>query len=104
MPSSVQRQRRRIREKVVDLREPIRQRRENLVPGPNIIGTVEDKLTDVRDSFVTRDSVVSRIKDRMGDEETSGDNGSGGSSTSSSEETDESPNSRGSSGDKLNRV
>lgn len=45
----------------MDMREPIRQQREDLIPGPNLIGTAERRARNLRDRFVARDSVLSRI-------------------------------------------
>lgn len=80
LPEAVQDRRRKLRMKVRDLRAPIRSKRSELVPGPDIVGKVEQKVGGLRDSFVSRDSVLSRIKERRAD----GSSGSGSSSSSGS--------------------
>lgn len=64
LPESVQSARRRARNRVQDVREPIRQRREQLVPGPDIIGMTESRVSDLRDRFVNRTTVLERIRAR----------------------------------------
>lgn len=63
LPDTVQQQRRRVRERLMDMREPVRQRRVDLVPGPDVIGQAERKFRNTRDKFVSRDSIISRIKE-----------------------------------------
>lgn len=93
LPSSVQRKRRRMREKVNDLREPIREKRESYVPGPDVIGSVESRASSLRDKFVTSDSLVSRIRDRspIGGDGDSGDDGDNGSEEESQESSSSEP-------------
>jgi hypothetical protein len=91
LPDSVVQQRRKLRSSVNNLRDPIRQRREDLVPGPDIIGTVESNALDLRDRFVSRDMATQRIGgvlpgDRVSDILSS--NGSGGNSGNSGKSGD----------------
>lgn len=71
VPESVQSRRRSMRRRLNDLREPVRSRREDLVPGPDLIGTAETRIDDLRRSFVTRDSAVASFREmlNMGDDE-----------------------------------
>lgn len=64
LPEAVQSRRRSVRMKVEDLREPVRQRRERYVPGPDLIGNLESSFFSARRSFVTRDTLLTRIKAR----------------------------------------
>lgn len=85
LPDSVSAARRSLRERAMDLREPIRSRRQSLVPGPDVIGKTETKISDLRDSFMSRDGVLARMRERnsgSGEEDTSsGDKKSGDSGT-----------------------
>lgn len=80
LPDSVNSRRRMVRSRIRDLREPLRSRRQNLVPGPDIIGRAENTVMDLRDRFVSRDSVLGKMKSKMG----SGSSGSSGGSKSGS--------------------
>lgn len=82
LPESVQSRRRQLRERVMGIREPARNFRENRVPGPDIVGTAESTLTDLRDRVVTREGVLSRIRERRSS--SSGSSSSGSSSGNSS--------------------
>lgn len=89
LPESVQARRRQIRNRVTDLRQPIRNRRQNLVPGPDLIGEAETRFMNLRDRVVDRNSVLSRIKEAspIGNDNGGGSNSasnSGGSNSSSS--------------------
>ena len=75
LPESFASQRRKVREKLSDVRRPVREFREENVPGPDVVGKFENTFTDVRDKFVRRDSVVDRIRNRR-------DSDSGGSNSS----------------------
>jgi hypothetical protein len=75
LPNSINTQRRRVRERVMDLREPIRQRRIELVPGPNVVEEVESRLRATRDSFVSRDSIMNRIEELRSDDSGNGSSG-----------------------------
>lgn len=90
LPETVQSRRRQLRNRVTDLREPIRNRREDLVPGPDLVSKMESQLTDFRNSFVDRDSVMSRIKEAAPVGDSSGgssDSGNGGSGSNGSSST-----------------
>lgn len=77
LPSSVNQQRRRLRSRLQDLREPIRQRRLEVVPGPNVIDQIEDQVRQARSTFVERQTMVERIKERRSREGNSGQNSTG---------------------------
>lgn len=62
LPESVTSRRRQLRSRLRELRDPIRTRREDLVPGPDIIGMVESNLMNLRDRFTSRDGLLSRIR------------------------------------------
>lgn len=64
LPESVVTRRRRVRERINNLRRPVKEFRQENVPGPDVIGKVESTTLDVRDKFVTRDSVLQMIRDR----------------------------------------
>lgn len=63
-----------LRERLMDVRDPIRRRRRNMVPGPDIIGTAERNLTQMRNKVVNRQGLLPRLR--------GGDNSSGSSSDS----------------------
>lgn len=64
LPEAVQSRRRSVRMRLEDLREPVRQRRERHVPGPDLIGNLESSISSVRQSFVARETLISRIQSR----------------------------------------
>lgn len=102
IPESVQSRRRSLRQRLGSLRDPIRTRREEFVPGPDLIGTAEEQLSDLRDSFVSRDSVVASIRDAVGGmtgDDGESEDGSGGSSGDNSSNGES--GSRGRSGDEV---
>lgn len=78
LPESVQSRRRQLRQRAQNLRDPIRNRRENLVPGPDVFGRAESTASDLRDRFVQRDGVVSRIRARRNGNDNSGNGNSNG--------------------------
>lgn len=81
LPDTVVERRSQLRERVMDLRQPVREAREQYVPGPDLIGSAESTLTDLRNRVVSRQSVLSRIKSRRSSSGgTSSSNGSGDSS------------------------
>jgi len=87
LPESVTTRRRSLRRRIRSLREPVRSTRESTVPGPNIIGTAENKLSGLRDRFVRRDALVSRLRsmtssDEESEEENGEENGEEGESNS----------------------
>lgn len=79
LPDSVVERRGQFRERVMDMRQPLRQFRERNVPGPDLIGTAEDRFTDLRDRVVSRNSVLSRIQARRESAGSGGDSNSGDS-------------------------
>lgn len=82
-PESVTKRRRSFRNRVRDLREPVRRFREQNVPGPDMVGKLESSFVDLRDRFVERDSVLSGISARR--RGTGGSDGSGEVSSSDSD-------------------
>lgn len=90
LPESVVSARRRVRSRVSDLREPLRSRRESLVPGPDIIGMIEENVSQMRTRFVRRDNLLDRIRSRRGGDGqgTGEDSGSQGQSGSASANAD----------------
>lgn len=90
LPESVTSRRRKVRERVRDLRQPIKERRQSVsskVPGPNVIDKAEESLTSLRNSFVTRDTMLSRISDRRDGGSDSGSDGSSNGDGSNSGQT-----------------
>lgn len=86
LPEAVQSRRRSLRMKLEDMREPVRQRREQYVPGPDIIGNLESSFSSARQNFVSRDTLLTRIRarrDTSEDEEAEEQNSSETTSTSS---------------------
>lgn len=79
LPEQVASARQRVRSRLSELREPIRSRREQLVPGPDIIGRVEDQFSSLRSRFVSRTSLMERIRSQREGE----DSDSSGRDTSS---------------------
>lgn len=90
LPEAVQERRRQIRERAMSLREPVRDFRESNVPGPDVVGQVESRVANLRNRFVSRDTVLSRIRSRRqdgggdSDSESSDNSSSGGNNTTSS--------------------
>jgi len=84
LPESVNSVRRNIRNRAMGLREPIRRRREQLVPGPDVIGQVESSVTDLRDQFVSREGLLDRVRSQ---DMMSGNGNSTDSQNSSSSDT-----------------
>lgn len=101
LPDSVNTRRRRVRERVQSLREPLRSTRENLVPGPDVVGKLENQIMDARDRVVQREGALqgmdlgSRLMQLRGSD--SGSDGSNGSSNNSGSSGGDSSSSRGSS-------
>lgn len=86
LPDSIQDRRRSMRRRLRELRQPIRERRQSLVPGPDLIGSVEQKLDNVRTNLSTRDSLMQRIRDsRLGGSDGSSNGGNGGSNGNNDE-------------------
>lgn len=84
LPEVVNSQRRSMRDRLRNLRDPVQSFRINSVPGPNIVGDLEDRFVEARDSFVTQDNILSRLQDIRGDSMTA-NNGNNGSSDESGE-------------------
>lgn len=78
LPDSVVSRRRQVRQKISDLRQPIRQFRERNVPGPDLVGSAEEQFMNLRNKLVSRDSVMSRIRSRNGTNNSEDASGSGG--------------------------
>ena len=79
LPESIQSQRNRLRNRLNDLREPIRSRREQLVPGPDLVGRAESTFRNLRDRVVSRTTIMQRIRERRanGEEQEEGETQSG---------------------------
>lgn len=78
LPESVMNQRRRLRERVNDLREPIRSRRVEYIPGPDLIGEVEGFLTSARNRVLRREGFgmdMMNIRERLNGEDEENGNG-----------------------------
>lgn len=97
LPESVVSARRRMRARFSDLREPLRSRREELVPGPDVIGRLEGSVSDLRTRFVRRDGLIERIREQRGDMASGNGDSSGGGGDSSGD----SPTSRSGRGDQM---
>jgi len=82
LPESVVSVRRRFRERVNQARRPVREFREENVPGPDVIGRIENQAADLRSQVVQRESVIEKIRNRRGG------SGSGGGGTGSSNNSD----------------
>lgn len=74
LPERVNQRRRQVRQRLQSLREPIRSRREQLVPGPDVVGSVEQRFADLRGQVTQRNNILERIRQRRQDE-ASGDEG-----------------------------
>lgn len=88
LPEAVQSRRRMLRERLMDVRDPVRRRRQEMVPGPDIIGTAERNLAQMRNKVVNRDGVLPRLRGGSG-----GGGPSSGSSSNSSNSGSSSSNS-----------
>lgn len=82
LPESLQSRRRSIRNRLKNLREPIRRRRSEAVPGPDVIGSLESRVSGLRDKVVDRDSALENIRSQVG-----GDNGAVSSGPSNTDES-----------------
>lgn len=92
LPEQVQSRRRSLRNRLTELRQPVRRFREQNIPGPNVVGMVGNNLTDLRDRFVSRTTVLERIQERrqnggmmQGEQQEQGGNAQGSGSTSGSD-------------------
>lgn len=83
LPESVQTRRRDLRSRVNELRQPLRQRRQNLVPGPDVVGEAENRLGNIRNRVVDRQTVLERIQSMRQNNSDSGSSDESGSSSSS---------------------
>jgi len=88
LPESVQSRRRQFREKVNNLRQPIKNFRENTVPGPNVVGKAESQLQGLKNQFFSREGVLSRIKSFRSQQSGSGS----GSSSQTQSQSGSQPN------------
>jgi hypothetical protein len=81
LPDAVSERRRELRQRLQSLREPIRSRREQFVPGPDVVGSVEERLMDLRSQVTQRENILERIRERRADSGMggSGSGGNGGS-------------------------
>lgn len=89
LPEAAVSQRRSMRQRLRSLRDPLRSFRQDNIPGPNVIGQLEDRIVDTRDQFVSNDRVLSRLQDLRGNggiigngDSGNGSNGSNGSGNS----------------------
>lgn len=73
LPEQIQSSRRRLRNRLSDLRQPVRQFREENVPGPNVVGNLESRFSDLRDRFVSRTTVLERIRSQRNGDGMTGD-------------------------------
>lgn len=64
LPDSVAAKRSQLRERMRSFRKPVRRFREQNIPGPDVVGMTERQFRDLRDKIVSREGVVSRIKER----------------------------------------
>lgn len=94
LPEQVQSRRRSLRNRVSNLRQPIRDFRQQNVPGPDVLGTVESNLSDLRDRFVSRTTALERVRQRRngsgGEQQNQNGNGNGSGSGSSGGSSSES--------------
>lgn len=72
LPEAIQSRRRKLRSRVMDIREPLRTRRERNVPGPDVIGKAESTVSDLRARFVNRTTVPQFIQEKKRDDTSSG--------------------------------
>lgn len=63
LPESVVVRRRSVRRRVRNLRNPIRSFRESNIPGPDVVGSVENTVLGARNRIVTRDALVNSLRD-----------------------------------------
>lgn len=85
LPESVNDARRRFRRSVNSVRQPIRQTRQSLIPGPDLIGRAESTALDLRDRVTDREGLLDRINSQQignGGSDNSGSNGGNSGSNS----------------------
>lgn len=85
LPDSVNQRRRQVRQRLQGLREPIRSRREQLVPGPDVVGAAEERFANLRSQVTRRDSILQRIRQRREGEASGAPEGEGTAEQNSSE-------------------
>lgn len=85
LPESLAGRRRQVQERLRELRRPVRRFREDKIPGPDLVGSLESQALDLRDKVVSRDTVVDRIRKRRA----SNGNNSGSSNGGSGQKTEE---------------
>ena len=64
LPETVNDARRRVRNRVSSVRQPLRRSRQDLVPGPDIIGRAESNFNDLRNRVVNRDGLIERVREQ----------------------------------------
>lgn len=69
IPESIQSRRRSLRNRLRNMRQPIMEFRQQNIPGPDVVGTVENNLMDLRDRFVNREKILSRIRSQTNNKE-----------------------------------
>lgn len=67
LPQSVNDTRRRVRSRLRSVREPVRSTRQDLVPGPDLIGRAESSAAQLRDRVVNRDGLLQRVRSQQQD-------------------------------------
>lgn len=65
LPDVIQERRESLRMRLQELRSPIREKRQQVVPGPDVIGEVEMKAIRSRDKLVNRDMSLSELTDSI---------------------------------------
>jgi hypothetical protein len=65
LPDVIQERRESLRMRLQELRSPIREKRQQVVPGPDVIGEVEMKAIRSRNRLVNRDMSLSELTDSI---------------------------------------
>lgn len=84
LPEEVQSRRRKVRRRLNQLREPIRSRRQDVVPGPDIIGTAEQNIMNLRSRLTGGSGILPSMR---------GSDGSSGDSQTSTDKREKTSNS-----------
>jgi len=66
LPEQVNSARRTVRRRASSLREPIRSTREDLVPGPDVIGSLESRAMGLRSKLTSAGNMQSVLSEREG--------------------------------------
>jgi len=87
LPETVNEQRRKVRSRLRSLRRPIQERREQAVPGPDVIGGTEERLNSIKQRLSDGVAPTDRLPTPGQGDTSDTDTDTGSDSSSGDEET-----------------